>query len=187
MSSRTCVYSLRLRWSSSSDGSNFNSSSTLDQFSFVLLSTNDRRLVMRQGGGSRIGVCSRLRLKLTNSMRGICDKMLKTCWIHARDDFSRPIYLKRRRAGSESGPLPLGSARCLTFLRAGRSYLIPILQFVLRQVELLHRVAFLLQVFRRSGLIDATVVEHKHLRHAVRSNYWNCVTKKWVRERERVS
>lgn len=80
VSNNTCVYSFRLRWSSSSDGKSFKSSSTLNQLSFVLLRTNDRKFVIGHGGGSINGVSKRFKLRLTNSIRGICDKIPKTCW-----------------------------------------------------------------------------------------------------------
>lgn len=92
VSRSTFVYSFRLRWSSSSDGSDLNSSSTLSQLSFVLLRTNDRRLAIRQGGGSKIGVCNRFKLKLTNSILGICDKILKTCWIRKKRKSFQSIF-----------------------------------------------------------------------------------------------
>lgn len=109
VSSRTFVYSFKLKWSSSSDGNNLKSSSTLNQLSWVLLSTSDRRFVIWHGGGSKIGVCSRFKLKLTNSMRGICDNMLKTCWIRKKRKSFQSIFSDTLREDRELGQCHLAS------------------------------------------------------------------------------
>lgn len=121
VSSKTWVYSFKLKWSSSSDGSNFKSSSTANQLSLVLFSTSERRLVMRQGGGSRMGVSSRFKLRLTNSMLGICERILKTCWTgRDRKILWSGLFLKRWRW--EIGSLSLGSEVRATFREFRKRY-----------------------------------------------------------------
>lgn len=96
--------------------------------------------------------------------------MLKTCWEREDESFHVQSIFVESKLGqchltNVMRNIPRGIGEAKPFV----SHLIPILQFVLRQIEFFHRVAFVFQVFGRSGLINSAVVQHEHLRYAVRA------------------